>query len=377
MKIAIDVSQIVYIGTGVANYTYQLVKKLITIDRDNKYLLFGLSLRQQSKIISFFEELKTLNNTIETKIIPFPQRLGNFIWNNLHLYKLENMIGDFDLYHSSDWIEFPTRSKKVTTIHDLIILKHPYLSHPYIVKTQKRKLNWVAKETDLILVDSLSTKDDIEKYLKVKTGKIEVVNPGVDKIYQPQSTEAVNWIRHKYQIPGEYILMVGTLEPRKNLELVIRAFERFLNHSLISSRKKPIELVVVGKYGWGEKPASDQKIKFLGYVDKKELPSLYSGAKVFIYPSLYEGFGLPVLEAMACGCPVISSNQGSLKEIVNQAALLVDTQTEEDITSKLTQIFIDEELRKILIEKGLENVRKFDWDKSAKKIISLYNKLCQ
>lgn len=377
MKIAIDVSQIVYEGTGVANYTRQLVKKLISIDRDNKYLLFGLSLRQKSKIISFFEELKTLNNTIEAKIIPFPQRLGNFIWNNLHLYKLENMIGDFDLYHSSDWIEFPTRSKKVTTIHDLIILKHPYLSHPYIVKTQKRKLNWVTKETDLILADSLSTKDDIEKFLKVKPDKIAVVYPGIDKIYQPQSTEAVNWIRHKHQIPGEYILMVGTLEPRKNLELVIKAFERFLNHSLISSRKKPIELVVVGKYGWGERPISNHNIKFLGFIDKKELPSLYSGAKVLIYPSLYEGFGLPVLEAMACGCPVICSNQGSLKEIVNSAALIVDTQTEEDITSKLTQIFIDEELRKILIEKGLENVRKFDWDKSAKKIISLYNKLCQ
>lgn len=377
MKIAIDVSQIVYTGTGVANYTYQLVKKLITLDRDNKYLLFGISLRQKSKLISFFEELKILNNTIETKIIPLPQRLGNYIWNNLHLLRLEKMIGDFDLYHSSDWIEFPTRSKKVTTIHDLIILKHPYLSHPDIVRTQKRKLNWVVKETDLILADSLSTKADIEKYLKVKTGKIEVVNPGVDKIYQPQSTEAVNWIRHKYQIPGEYILMVGTLEPRKNIELVIKAFDRFLNHSLISSRRKPIEMVVAGKYGWGEKPASGQKIKFLGYVDKKELPSLYSGAKVFIYPSLYEGFGLPVLEAMACGCPVISSNQGSLKEIVNQAALLVDTQTEEDVTNKLTQIFIDEDLRQTLIEKGLNNVRQFDWDKTAEKIISLYNKLCQ
>ncbi len=377
MKIAIDVSQIVYEGTGVANYTYQLVKKLISIDRENRYLLFGLSLRQKSILISFFEELKILNNTIETKIIPLPQRLGNFIWNNLHIYKLENMIGDFDLYHSSDWIEFPTRSKKVTTIHDLIILKHPYLSHPDIVKTQKRKLNWVAKETDLILADSLSTKADIEKYLKVKTGKIEVVNPGIDKIYQPQSTEAVNWIRHKYQIPGEYILMVGTLEPRKNLELVITAFERFLNHSLISSRRKPIEMVVAGKYGWGEKPAANKNIKLLGYVDKKELPSLYSGAKVLIYPSLYEGFGLPVLEAMACGCPVISSNQGSLKEIVNEAALLVDTQTGEDITNKLTQIFIDEDLRKALIEKGLNNVRKFDWDRSAEKIISLYNKLCQ
>ena len=122
MKIAIDVSQIVYEGTGVANYTYQLVKKLISIDRDNKYLLFGLSLRQKSKLISFFDELKVLNNTIETRIIPIPQRLGNYIWNNLHIYNLENMIGDFDLYHSSDWIEFPSRSKKVTTIHDLIIL---------------------------------------------------------------------------------------------------------------------------------------------------------------------------------------------------------------------------------------------------------------
>lgn len=377
MKIAIDVSQIIYEGTGVASYTNQLVTHLLKVDTENEYLLFGIALRKYKILTDYLEKARQLNKKVSGKLLCFPQKLGSMIWNKLHLLNLDLLLGSVDIFHSSDWIQPPINAKKVTTIHDLIVYKYSETSHPEIVETQKKRLFWVKKECDLIICDSLATKEDLERILHFDRQKMAVVYPGIEEIYKPQNEEEILRVKQKYALFDDYILFVGTQEPRKNLQKVISAFNRFVRHPLISARKKPIELVLVGKYGWGEKLEVTRFIRKLGFVEKSDLPSLYTGASLFLYPSIYEGFGLPVVEAMSCGCPVITTGQGSLKEIAKDAALLVDPYDEEDLLIKMTQAVVDNKLREELIKNGKINSSRFNWEKTALQIKSLYEQLAK
>lgn len=375
MKIAIDISQIAYEGTGIANYTTEMVRNLLKTDGENEYLLFGISLRQQDKIRNYFNSVSNLRREIQFKLLPIPQTLGNLLWNKFHVVDIKNFLGDFDILHSSDWIQPPTTAKKVTTVHDLVIYKYPQFSHPNIIETHKKRLYWVKRECDIVIVDSLATKSDLINLLKMDQAKIEVVYPGIGTEFQPQSNEEIIRVKQRYGLYDNYILSVGTMEPRKNLHSVFAAFTRFLQHSLVANKKTPIELVIVGRVGWGEELKHTRYIHLLGQIPTSDLPALYSGALFFMYPSLYEGFGLPVLEAMACGCPVLTSDRGSLKEVASDAALLVDPEEVDDIAVKMTQLYVDYDLQKKLVERGKENVNKFSWQKAAEKIIKIYKKI--
>lgn len=375
MRIAIDISQIAHEGTGIETYTDQLVRNLLTIDSQNDYLLFGISLRKFDKLTDYFAEIKSLNKNVSSRFFHIPPKAGEFLWNRLHLVNMENLIDDIDIFHSSDWIQPPCHAKKITTIHDVSVYKYPEVSHPYIVEAQKRRLKWVRQECDKVLADSIATKDDIINLLQIEEEKIEVAYPGISEKFTPASSAQIATVKQKYGLFDDYILAVGTIEPRKNLKGVIAAFEQFMKHTLIVSRKKPVELVVVGKFGWGEKLQNSKFVKTLGFVDESDLPGLYSGASIFVYPSFYEGFGFPVLEAMSCGCPVITSNRGSLEEIAGSSSLLVDPELSDDIVIKMTQLFVDSDLRCELIEKGKKNAQKYRWEKTAREVLNIYNKL--
>lgn len=375
MKIAIDISQIVHEGTGVATYTDQVVRNLLKIDKDNEYLLFGISLRKFRILQDYIHELSSLNKNLKGQFFHIPPKIGEFLWNKLHLLNLENLIEEVDIFHSSDWIQPPTHVKKVTTVHDLLVYKYPQVSHPHIVETQKKRLHWVKRECDVVITDSYETKKELIDILYFPEEKIEVIYPGISEKFTPSKKEEIAKVKQKYGLYDDYVLTVGTIEPRKNLKGTVSAFGQFMNHSVVSVRKKPLELVIVGKFGWGEKPETAKYIKILGYVDENDLPGIYSGASMFVYPSYYEGFGFPVLEAMACGCPVITSNRGSLKEIAENNALLVDPDLSEDIGVKMTQLYVDEHLRSELINKGKLNAQKYKWEKTAREILAVYTKL--
>lgn len=375
MKIAIDISQIVHGGTGVATYTDQLVRNLLKIDRKNEYILFGISLRKFNLFKNYLAELQLSHHNLDGQFFHIPPKIGEFLGNRLHTIDIENLLDRIDIFHSSDWIQPPSKAKKVTTIHDLVVYKYPEVSHPYIVETQKRRLKWVKKECDRVLVDSVSTKKELIDNLQFNQEKIEVIYPGLSEKYKPVGNEQITRIKQKYGLYDDYILAVGTIEPRKNIKGILSAFEKLMKHTLISTRRKPLELVIVGKFGWGEKIQHTKYIKILGFVDGNDLPGLYSGASMFVFPSFYEGFGFPVLEAMACGCPVITSNCGSLREIAGEAALIVDPQLPEDIALKMTQLFIDQDLRKDLVKKGNINAANFNWEKTAEEVLNIYNTL--
>ncbi|MFH1841119.1 MAG: glycosyltransferase family 1 protein [Candidatus Shapirobacteria bacterium] len=349
MKIGIDVSQLAYPGTGVATYTQNLVENLLRLDKENEYTLFFSSLRKKPPIINSF-----------LKRFVLPPKALEILWNQWHFFKIDNLIGQIDVLHTSDWLEPPSNAVKITTVHDLAIYRYSESFQARgghdIVANQKRKLAWVKKETALIIADSQATKKDLVEILGIDPKRIRVVYLAADPIYK---------VGEKPKIKRPYLLMVGTREPRKNLERGIRAWKE---------AKLDLDLVIAGKYGWGEDKTGSKVQRFkgirvLGYVPKGDLPGLYAGAEAFVYPSLYEGFGLPVLEAMSCGCPVVTSNVSSLPEVAGSAAVLVNPLKVEEIAAGIGKAVNSQaDLRK----KGLEQAKKFSWEKTARETLAVY-----
>jgi glycosyltransferase involved in cell wall biosynthesis len=370
MKIGIDISQLAFPGSGSAVYTENLVKNLLKDER-NEYVLFFSSLRRKFLIsnFEFLNKSKIQNPNFQIKTFKFPPLLLEQLWNRFHVLPIEKLIGKIDVFHTSDWLEPPSRCPKVTTIHDLIIYKYPETfqrrgGHD-IVANLKRKLAWVKKESALIIAVSESTKQDIIEILKIPTKKIRVIHEACSTEFTEKSAEDTEKIKKKYGIKGDYLLAVGTLEPRKNLKRVIEAFSK-----VQSAKCKVQSLVIAGKFGWGNQQSA---IKFLGYVLQEDLPGLYAGAEAFVYPSLYEGFGLPILEAMACGCPVVTSNVSSMPEVAGEAAVLVNPEEVNDIARGIQETL---ENREELIEKGKARAQEFSWEKTARETLKVYQEAC-
>lgn len=361
MKIAIDISQIVYEGSGVARYTRNLIEALLAFDKKNQYIFFLSSLR------------KNLDSAIRAKITPphllkrypLPPTFLDFLWNRLHVFPIDNFVGKTHLVLTSDWSEPPSSSKKITVVHDLVFLKFPETLPQKIINVQKRRLGWVIKESRMIIADSQSTKDDLIQSFKIAKDRIEVVYPAV--VAQTPSEKAIARTLKKYQLTNPFILTVSKLEPRKNL---IRLIQAFLKADL-----KNLDLVIVGQKGWGDlKLESSKRIHLLGFVSDEELYSLYKSALFFVYPSLYEGFGLPVVEAMSLGCPVVTSNTSSPKEIAERSALLFNPYNKDDMTTSLIEMTGNENLRRELAEKGLRRSLDFSERTFAKNLLNVFEK---
>lgn len=366
MKIAIDVSQICFPGTGVAKYTASLVNELVKHDK-HQFLLFGYSWGRRKLFGSFFKNYAPLPN-VTTKLIAWPNSVVNWWGNAWHKINLEDLIGKFDVLHTSDWVEFPSRNIKVTTIHDLVVYRYPEHLDIRIIKTQKQKLSWVAKESRMIFADSQATKDDILTFLSISEQKIRVVHLGVGEQFYKRTNSEINLVKTKYDLADNYLLFVGTREPRKNLQRLIEAL------ALIS--KLDLSLVIVGGKGWGEDLLTNKNIKVLNFVGDEDLPVLYSGAQVFVYPSLYEGFGLPVLEAMRCEVPVVTSNQGSLAEIAGLGTITVDPNNIEAISTGIKEaVNLTGAKKKLMLESNLERAKKFTWEKTAAAVMAGYESL--
>ena len=368
MKIGIDISQIVY-GTGVSTYTKKLVENLLKIDDKNEYILFGSSLRARKKLKDFANSLKEYKN-LEVKLASIPPTILELLWNKLHLYPIEKFIGKVDVFHSSNWTQPPILSpdtKKVTTVHDMV----PYLfessTHPKIVAAHKRALETVKKEADLIIADSQTTKEDIIKFLEIPEEKIRVIYLAPSEEFAPQDDEKIKSALQKYKIKKPYILSVGTQEPRKNIQKLLDVFEK------IVAERKDMHMVLTGKYGWGPGYHTPQNVIWTDYVTQDDLKALYSGCRVFAYPSLYEGFGLPILEAMACGAPVVTSNNSSMAEIAKDAAILVDPRSEQQI-KKAIELVLDLNMENYqkMVKASIERAKRYTWEKTAKQTLKVY-----
>ena len=351
MRVGIDISQIVY-QTGVSRYTAELVKYLLKIDQQNEYFLYAGSLRQRQYLRDFFNQLKT-DKTI-LKLNWLTPKLADLFWNRLNLLPPT----DLDIFHASNWALPRTKAKLVTTIHDLTFLKYPQTHTRYSVAAHTRHLNQARKYGDRIIAVSESTKKDLIDY-GIAAEKITVIYEAAASVFRPIDSRPA---RAKYGLTKPYFLSVGTLEPRKNLKRLIQAF----------SALRTAQLAIAGPIGWGESLPTTSKVKFLGFVPDEDLAGLYSGAKAFVYPSLYEGFGLPVLEALSCDCPVITSNVSSLPEIGGEAAIYINPLKVSEITQAMTAI---QKLN--LTQKSLAQAKKFSWEKTAKETLKVYREVVE
>jgi glycosyltransferase involved in cell wall biosynthesis len=285
-----------------------------------------------------------------------------------------------DVFHGLDHIGVPLFTKVgryVVTIHDMIPLVRPQFvtrKHHLVVAAACRR---VRQQADVVIVPSEATKADVMRQLQISAHRIAVIPWGCDERFQPRGDpERFAIVQRKYGLPARYLLFVGTLEPRKNLTTLLNAYAR-LRAEL---RDHGVKLVVVGRKGWlyteifetMQALALHDDVLFTDFVEDEDLPELYRGALLLVFPSLYEGFGLPILEAMASGIPVIASNTSSMPEVAGDAALLIDAQNPEAIAGGIAQILADERLRNTLTQRGLARSQCFTWESVAEKTLALY-----
>lgn len=371
MKIGFDITMLVYAGSGVATYTYNLVSELLKNDKKNEYHLFYSSLRRP-KNFYYLNELEKLGGHIHSW--RFPPRLLKLWWGKWHIIPIEWFTEKMDYFHTSDFLRPPLLKGTIgiTTIHDLTWKIYPQWHTEDVIKAHTLKLTKTIKYKDIIICPSNHTKKDLLKeYPQAKNNKIKVIYEGIDKKFKP--IISLNTLK-KYKINKPYLVYIGAIEPRKNLKRLIKAF-----NSLIKEKKySNLNLVIGGRAGWKNqdvfnlvnKLKLNKKIIFTGFIEDSDLPILYSQAECSCYISLYEGFGLPPLEAQACGCPVLSSNISSMPEILNKSAILINPYKVKSIKNGIIEALNNsKQLQKL----GLNNSKNYNWQKTAKALIKLIN----
>jgi len=356
---------------GVGHYTYYLIKYLLEIDKQNEYILFFYDRRikvpefEQANVkIVYFPGLENLGK------VPFFYRHW-FIPQVLRLYRL-------NVYHNpANIIPIFYFKKSVITIHDLAIYKNPewFPDHQFFPK--RILIPWSIAKAKKIIAVSQNTKDDLIKLFNINKDKIVVIHEGVEDYNKFLLEE--NKIAEKVKIKDPYFLFIGTLEPRKNLVRLIEAFAEFLK----ISQNKNFKFVLAGKKGWKFEPIFqtierlnlNDKVLYLGYISLEEKIYLLKNALALTYPSLYEGFGLPIVEAMNLGVPIITSNIASIPELVIDNALLIDPYNVESIKNALQKVATDSQLRENLSKKGKGIAQNFTWEECARKTLTLYQAL--
>jgi glycosyltransferase involved in cell wall biosynthesis len=368
MIIGVDASRAVTRQrTGTEAYAYFLIEALIPLAAQHGHQL-RLYFNQPPPPDLFPE-----NDLVEHVVIPFAR-----LWTHLRLaWELQRRPPDV-FFTPAHVIPFTYRGPSVATVHDLGYHHFPE-AHP---ARQLAYLRWSTRHngrvTQRIIADSQATKNDLVRYDEVEPEKIDVIYPGVDPELRPLTNrEKITAVLEKYHITPPYLLFLSTLQPRKNLVRLIQAY---------AAADVPHQLVLAGKQGWLAEPILDEmtyqssiinhqsSIIAPGFIDDDDKAALLSGATALLYPSLYEGFGFPVLEAQACGVPVLCANSSSLPEAAGKAALLVDPENTEAITTGIQQLVSDPLLRHELALAGLENVRRFTWEETAVQVLAVLQK---
>jgi glycosyltransferase involved in cell wall biosynthesis len=381
MKIGIDIRVIGKNRTGDEAYFFSLVKGLAEIDRENEYHLYTDRNPNDDQKLS--REIDRLNLGPNFKV-EFVKKTNRFLWNlwYLPMHLRKNPV---DIYHAQYIVPFwlPKNIKLVTTIHDISFNYFP----EYIKKTDLFFLrNFIPqsiRKTDKVIAVSKYSRDDIARFYRLSPGKVDYTYNNVDfgRFNQNFSEGQKEDVRKKYGLTERCLLYIGTLQPRKNIPALIDAFSVLVE----KYNQKDIKLVIAGNRNARnfdpkideiiEKNNLGSRIIFTGWVDEEDKPILYNLAACFVFPSLYEGFGIPVVEAMAAGTPVVSSNRTSLPEIGNEGALFIDPENKEDFAKNLNKILTDENFSADLVRRGIEQAKKFSGQKTAEKTLEIYKQL--
>ncbi len=374
MRIGIDFTPAITQGAGIGRYTRNLIAALARLDTDDRFTLVSFE-----RPVPDRDFPKAPN--IHPRVFNFSNRYMTILWHRLRLpVPVELFTGPVDVYHGPDFVLPPVlRARSVVTIHDLAFLTNPECAMPSLVEYLTAVVPRAVRSADRIITVSQATANDLTERLAIPPEKITVAYSGLDPRFTPERDEAaIEAIRAKYGIQRPCILAVSTIEPRKNYERLIAAFAQAMHES-----DGPRMLVIAGRKGWlydgvfeaVEKLHLGGGVKFLDYVSDDELPLLYKAADVLAMPSISEGFGIPVTEAMASGTPVVCSTGGSLPEIAGDAALTVDPYDVERLAAALLRLTRDASLRETLAARGLERIKAFSWDLSARAHLDVYHSL--
>jgi glycosyltransferase involved in cell wall biosynthesis len=371
MKIGIDGRAAKwYRGTGIGTYTYQLISSLNDIDKINEYMLFMPE--STNCDISFNRNFQIKNITEGNK---------SSFWDEVNIPNIL-MDRDIELYHvPQNGVGLPKdkHCPFVITLHDVIPYKMPETVGETFLKIFNEDMPNIVSKCDGIITVSEFSKEDIAKAFNFPKKKIFVTHLAAEDIYRPlDNKECSDFIKSRYGIDGDYILYVGGFSPRKNIIGLIEAFSK-----LITKYKKDIKLVIAGKQGKSyaiyKKKTQDLGIEdsvlFPGFIEVDHLPKLYNASKLLAYPSFYEGFGLPPVEAMACGTPVITSNVTSIPEVLGDSAIFINPNDVDALCNSMYEVLNNEELAESLILKGLVRSSELSWNKTAKNTLLAYNKI--
>jgi glycosyltransferase involved in cell wall biosynthesis len=370
MRIGIDARPLCKRRAGVGNYVLGLVKMLPRLAPQHEYFLYS------NKPFNVQLPEGTLHQRFDSNFSWCP---GSF-WLLGRGGRLARR-DELDVFWATDPIlpiNVPSNVLKVVNVYDMVWLKYPQTTTRYTLMVQTLTVRKAVARADYVVTISRSTQDDLVASLGVPKEKTKVVYPGVAGSFKPADQAAsARYISDRYGVPVRYMAAVGTVEPRKNLRLLIQAL-RILKFT--ASLDSP--LLVVGASGWKNSSLfseirsaglTENEIRFLGYIPDADMPKFYAGSQLFLFPSLYEGFGLPPVEAMACGAPVIASNAPCMPEILGDASMLVPYDQPEVIASAIKQLRDNESLRETLRAKGLQRARMFNYDVSAKQLLDIFD----
>lgn len=371
MRVALDGFPLSAPKTGVGHYTFELARTLAEISPNDTF-----------ELISPFPFTDTVIQELQQTALP------NLILNNptgyrrrwwaigLPLFLRQN---SFDVFHGTNYdVPLWSRKRNVLTIHDLSLQLHPQFHEAKLVRRARKRLPLMIRCAALVIAVTESIKCEICEHLKVKPERVVVTPEAPRKIFRPLAASETSVVRQRLGIRQDFILSVGTIEPRKNLLTLVRAFDRILRTTSLTP-----QLVIAGGKGWLmedfysfiRSSGTGENIRLIGYTSDYDLRALYSSCRVCVYPSLYEGFGLPPLEAMACGAPLITSQIPAITETVGNSAVLVDPLNVEEIASSIVKLWNDPSERNRLSQAGIDRAARFTWEQTAKLTFEVYREL--
>ena len=383
MKIGIDI-RCLSEGrrTGVEEYSLNLLEKILKEDSYNIYVLFLNSWKKPKFEIDFLKNHKN----VELKISRFPNKILNFFLWYFDWPKLDKLIGGVDVFFmpNLNFVALSPKVKLILTVHDLSFEYYPEtfswkrrLWHIFI-NPQK-----IIRRADKVLAVSDSTRNDLIGFYKINPAKVETVYNGVGEVFGriDRNDPRLLKIKEKYALPFNFILFLGTFEPRKNIGGIVKAYERMRQEG--GNQLEKYKLVIAGSEGWKsaklkreiKKSSLAKDIYQVKFIDEEDKVFVYNLAALFVYPSFFEGFGLPPLEAIKCGVPVIVSDNSSMVETVGEAGILTDAFSADEIALAMKEFLIDKELKKEFYPAGIRQAQKFTWTKAAKKFLEIVKKI--
>jgi len=381
MKIAIDIRALQdKIHSGVQEYLLCLLEEIFKIDQESEYLLFssGKDRLTHDDIKKIYKKYPNVKN----KHLNYPNKILAICWSFLNWPNIDKFLEEPDIFFAPNINILPRHilKKTIITFHDLSFKRFPeFFSYKSRLWHWFIRPEFLAKESKKIFSVSISTKQDIEYFYNIKKDKVTVISLGKTEELKPikKYSKTLEKITHKYNLPSNFILYLGTLEPRKNIVAIIKAYGllRNCNHKF-----DKYKLVLAGPKGWLfrkifheiQKSNYKKDIFFLGPIDRSERIYLYNFAKIFVYPSFFEGFGLPLLEAMSCGLPIITSNRSSLSSVIGEGGIMVDPYRFSEITWAIELLLSDPILRNELGKKAIKIAQNFSWENCAQETIKLF-----